>query len=248
MERKLWLLALVGALLLSSSSVLADGDFYLVAAGGGVGTKITNVPFPITQSGFYYLTGNLSCPSGNGITVTANDVTIDLMGFTLSGTTGGTGVLLNGSRSVEVRNGTFKGWGTVISSLGTDSGHRVLNVRVDSNSIGIYLSGLGHLVKGCTAVNNASQGIFVEGGTISGNVASQNGTGIQSNWGSVIGNSVWCNANQIGIELSTNTQYAVVMDQNSVCGPGTRYKGGSSSTVWAGSSNPTAWGNNAGHP
>ena len=181
--KRFLLLALVLSVMVTTAPALADGDFYVVAAGGGVGTKITSIPFPITQSGFYYLTGNLSCPSGSGITVTANDVTIDLMGFTLSGTSGGTGVWLNGCRSVEVRNGTFKGWGAVITSSGTDSGHRVLNVRADSNSIGISLSGLGHLVKGCTAVNNASQGIFVEGGTISGNVTSQNGTGIQCTWG-----------------------------------------------------------------
>ena len=63
------------------------------------------------------------------------------------------------------------------------------------------LIGLGHLVKGCTAVRNASQGIFVEGGTISGNVASQNGTGIKCTWGSVIGNTVLVSANQKVLRL-----------------------------------------------
>jgi hypothetical protein len=230
MKRKLLLLALGFSVMVTTTPVLADGDFYVVAV-GGVGTRISSVPYVISNPGFYYLTDNLSCPSGNGITVHANDVTIDLMGFTLSGTTGGTGVLLNGFRGAEVRNGTFKGWGAVISSLGTDSGHRVLNVRADSNSIGIHLGGFGHLVRGCTAVSNASQGIFVEGGTISGNMAVQNGTGIQCNWGSVIGNSIWCNANQKGIVVTTDTQYATVVDQNAVSGPGTRFSGGSASTI-----------------
>jgi hypothetical protein len=74
--------------LLSSSPAWAE-DFYVIAGGGAVGTKITSVPYIITQPGFYYLGGNLSYnATGNAITVNANDVTIDLMGCTLSCTTG----------------------------------------------------------------------------------------------------------------------------------------------------------------
>jgi hypothetical protein len=231
MKRKALLLAMVAAVLLSAAAVLADSDFYVIAGGGALGTKISSLPYPINAPGFYYVSGDLTCASGSGITVTADDVTIDLMGFRLMGTTGGSGVLLNGRHNVEVRNGTFKGWGAVISESQSGSGHRVLNVRADSNSIGIFLYGLGHLVKSCTALSNASYGIFVEGGTISGNVASQCGTGIHCNWGSVIGNSVWCNAGQKGIEITTDAQYATVVDQNAVSGPGTRFSGGSNSTV-----------------
>jgi hypothetical protein len=46
-------------------------------------TPISSVPFTITTPGSYYLTTNLYSPSGNGITVSANDVTIDLNGFAL---------------------------------------------------------------------------------------------------------------------------------------------------------------------
>jgi hypothetical protein len=231
MKRKYWQLLLVFAVLLNGSPVLADGDFYVVAGGVGVGTKISSLPYTINDPGFYYVTGNLTAASGNGIIVTKDDVTIDLMGFRINGTSGGTGILLNGRKNVEVRNGTFQGWGTVISESQTGSGHRVLNVRADTNSIGIFLYGMGHLVKGCTALSNASYGIFVEGGTISGNVASQCGTGIYCKWGSVIGNSVWCNANQKGIEVTTDAQYAAVVDQNAVSGPGTHFPGGSGSTI-----------------
>jgi hypothetical protein len=230
--KRFLLLALIFSVVVTTGPVLADGEFYVVAGGGGVGTKITSLPYTINDPGFYYVTGNLTAASGNGIIVTKDDVTIDLMGFRINGTTGGTGILLNGRKNVEVRNGTFQGWGTVIAESQTGSGHRVLNVRADTNSIGIFLYGMGHLVKGCTALSNASYGIFVEGGTISGNVASQCGTGIYCKWGSVIGNSVWCNANQKGIEVTTDSQYAAVVDQNAVSGPGTRFSGGSSATVW----------------
>jgi hypothetical protein len=248
MKKTFFLMVLVTGLLLNAGPVLADDAFYVIAGGGGVGTKITKLPKSIDDPGFYYVTGNLTCSSGNGITVNADDVTIDLMGFRLKGTTGGTGVLMNGRSNVEIRNGTFQGWGTVIGENQTGSGHRVINVRADVNSIGIFLYGNGHLVKGCTALSNGSYGIFVEGGTISGNVTSQCGTGIHLYWGSVIGNTVVCNSNQKGIELETSSQYAVVMDQNAVIGPGNRYVGGSTSTIWAGKSSDNPWGSNAGHP
>jgi hypothetical protein len=231
MKKNLLVLAIMGAVLLSAAPVLADDGFYVVALGGGVGTKISSLPYTVNSPGFYYVTGNLSCASGNGITVLSDDVTLDLMGFRLSGTTGGTGVLMNGRKNVEVRNGTFQGWGAVITESQTGSGHRVFNVRADSNSIGIFLYGFGHLVKGCTALSNASYGILVEGGTISGNVTSQCGTGIYCKWGSVIGNSVWCNGGQTGIEVTTDAQYRTVLDHNAVSGPGTRFSGGSASTI-----------------
>ena len=49
-------------------------------------TPISSVPYTITQSGSYYLTTNLTAnPAEYGIAVLADDVTIDLNGFTLTG-------------------------------------------------------------------------------------------------------------------------------------------------------------------
>ena len=48
----------------------------------------------ITAPGSYYLTGNLAISSGNAITIAANNVALDLNGFTISSTAspaGGTG-------------------------------------------------------------------------------------------------------------------------------------------------------------
>jgi hypothetical protein len=91
MKRKIWLLALVGAVLLSAGPAWAQDEFYVIA-GGGVGTRITSLPYTITSPGFYYLTSNLSYSgSSNGITVNSNDVTLDLMGFSISGPGSGAG-------------------------------------------------------------------------------------------------------------------------------------------------------------
>jgi hypothetical protein len=176
MKKKLLLLAIVGALLLGAAPVLADDGFYVVAVGGGVGTKITSLPYTIKSPGFYYVTGNLACASGDGITVTSQGVTIDLMGFGLSGNSASTGIILGiGGEYVEIRNGTLTGWDKGISANG-GGGIRVLNVRASSNqTYGIYLGGGPHLVKGCE-VSYGSNGIYVSSGTVSGNrVTTTNG-------------------------------------------------------------------------
>jgi hypothetical protein len=56
-------------------------------------TAIASLPFTITNSGSYYLTKNLTYSTGSaGITVSADNVTIDLGGFSLVGTGGGTNI------------------------------------------------------------------------------------------------------------------------------------------------------------
>src|SRR5437660_8139783 len=50
---------------------------------------IASVPYTITSAGAYYVTTNLTGVSGtNGITIAANDVTLDLKGFSLVGVAG----------------------------------------------------------------------------------------------------------------------------------------------------------------
>ena len=63
----------------------ASADSYVIA--GGVGTKITTLPYTIRTPGFYYLAQNLTYTAipGNAVTVQADDVTLDLMGFSLTG-------------------------------------------------------------------------------------------------------------------------------------------------------------------
>ena len=64
-------------------------------------TPISSLPFTISASGSYYLTKNLAVTSGNAIVISAEGVTLDLNGFTLSSTEAspaGTGILLNGTK------------------------------------------------------------------------------------------------------------------------------------------------------
>jgi hypothetical protein len=81
-------------------------------------TPVSSLPFTISQSGSYYFTGNLqfTAASGHAITITASDVTLDLMGFTLTSSAEVTGDAVRiavGMHNIVVRNGTITGNSTV---------------------------------------------------------------------------------------------------------------------------------------
>jgi hypothetical protein len=181
--KKLFLLALVGAILLGASSVPSHGDFYVVAVvGSGIGTPITSVPYTISQPGFYYLKGNFYT-SGSAIFIQASDVTLDLMGFCLYGDGTGNGISASDNRhNVEIRNGTVSNFRTGISVSG--DGSRIIKMTTRNNIYGIVSSILGSCitVTGCHALNNENIGYNIKsGGNIIGNVAYNNGNGFALN-------------------------------------------------------------------
>jgi hypothetical protein len=154
MQRKLFIGIIAVVVLISPAAALAGGDIYV---GGPYGTKITSLPYTISAPGAYYLGGDLSyAGTESGITVNADNVTLDLMGFTLAHTGTGSpvyGIYMNGRKNVEVRNGTVLGWdiGVYEAAWNGAVGHRIINIRaVDFNS-GVILHGNGHLIQGCTA-------------------------------------------------------------------------------------------------
>ena len=161
--------------------------------------------FFINQSGSYYLEGNRLC-SGDGIVVGVNDVTIDLMGYSLIGDNSvGHGINTGTRSNVEIRNGTirdFASYGVIGSSTYSyNRAVRVIDIRSISNGgSGIYIGAQGGLVKNCTvikcggigiysslysvitgntSVDNGIHGIYASSCTITDNVVSGNcGTGI----------------------------------------------------------------------
>jgi hypothetical protein len=219
MLKKIWLLALVGAaVLLTAASALADGDFYVVGGGGAVGTKINSLPYPINQSGFYYLGGNLTYTGGAAaIIVNVNDVTIDLMGFSLlsTGALNSIGISIPGRKNVEVRNGTVSGFNAdgIYDSSGGYS-YRFINLRLELNDLrGIaLLNGRFHLIQNCTITENGNSGIGLSGNghLVTGNVVSKNFRGIACTGSghSLVGNVVAENTNY-GFDLSATGTYLI---------------------------------------
>ena len=256
MKSKLLLLVLVGAVLLSAAPVLSDSDFYVVAVGGGVGTKITSLPYTIIDPGFYYLGSNLTCASGTGITVNSDNVTIDLMGFTMTrnGPPGpSAGVYLKQRTNVEIRNGTITGFYMGVQAdanpLIPSGNHRISNIRALNDAYaGIQLFGDNHVVRGCVCSNNVTYGInLMASGIITGCVAKGNNTGIQlQGAGSVIGNFA-INNNPYNFFLGNfDTKTEIMVDRNSASGLTTNYFIPNGSTGIVGLSSGTT--TNAGAP
>src|SRR5260370_19075271 len=93
-------------------------------------TPISSLPFTISAPGAYYVTTNLTGVTGtNGITIAANDVSLDLKGFSVLAVAGANdAIIVSGNRTnLWFGNGTVRGWGmegidgtTAQSSVFTD--------------------------------------------------------------------------------------------------------------------------------
>jgi hypothetical protein len=75
------------------------------AIAGGTGGVI------ISTSGAYYLTGNIIVASGDGISIAANHVTLDLNGFSITSNAGaGIGIAVAGTSHLTILNGSISGF------------------------------------------------------------------------------------------------------------------------------------------
>ncbi len=216
--------------------------------------------YPVTIDGSagrsYRLTGDLIVPDEftDGITVSANDVGIDLNNLSIvragcentttdcTPTSGFAAAVRRTSTSysgLSVRNGSTVGMGYgVLLSLQAE----VTNVRARWNRIDGISTGIGSTVSGNTVYQNGEDGIQTSSGsTVSGNTAYLNGEdGIDAGTGSTVsGNTAYRNGSD-GIEASNgstvqgNTAYLNGVDGISA---------GSGSTV---SGNTVYWNSNDG--
>ena len=127
-------------------------------------TAITNVPYTISQPGSYYLATNLTS-GATGIVIGTNGVTLDLMGFTLSGDRSGLGhgIHLNAPGDapvldVVVRNGSIRGFSYGVQAKNSRNG-RFEDLAVFSNLYyGIKLDGVGGACDGNALVRCALRG------------------------------------------------------------------------------------------
>lgn len=248
-------LLLSGAVTVPSVSA----EFYMIAGSRGVGTEIKALPYTISSSGFYYITKNLTCAAGvHGILINADNVTVDLMGFSLIGP-GGTGsnydgISILGRSTVEIRNGTvrgFKRYGIGESSV-SGVGHRVFNMRLKNNgSHGVYLLGTSHLVEKCTALENDSSGCYgiyvYSGSTVTGNICYDNGdNGINADEGSTVtantcyqnsGSGIYAGAGStvIGNTCRYNTKHGIYLGGDNLVDQNTATNNTISNISWTGS-------------
>ena len=149
--------------------------------------------FIISNSGSYYLATNLVGVSGkNGINIAANNVTLDLNGFAVQGSSGSqNGVYIyspNNTTNVTVRNGTVSGWGGigVFAAYGELTANPNYQDTQDLVFEHLNLSGNGWqssedgiaaancVIRDCQSQYNRGNGISVWSGTVTGCLAQNN--------------------------------------------------------------------------
>ena len=162
------LFGLVCSLSASASSLKVEGAIESTAGGfvfpnGSVQitaalescTPISSVPFVISEAGVYCLKSNLGWSSygGNAISIEADNVVVDLAGWTLDGEgagplNGAIGIYAEKRKNITIRNGTIRGfnYGIRLEELDPDFG--------DSAR---------HLIEYIHAVNNIAAGIRAVG-------------------------------------------------------------------------------------
>jgi len=209
-------------------------------------TVITTLPYAINSSGSYQIWSNLTGLAGaDGITINADDVTIDLNGFALLGgpgaqsgvfidTTGGLG------RNITIKNGSIRdwdvdgirgtgGWATTVQDIWCDNtagmGINITNQStvVDCVVTNSALDGITGTA-GCTVINCRTRmctgtGIVVQDGSIALNCTSfGNADGYTAIESSVIQDCI-----AIG-----NTNFGAILDFGStITGCTIRHSGGS---------------------
>jgi hypothetical protein len=150
----LWLAALVSIAAVALMGSAADAQ----------PKPITSCGTTVSAAGSYILNGNLTSTSTTSpcINVTANEVTIDLNGFVISGNGGtSTGISSSGTK-LAVTDGTITGFGVGIydPSAGSRISHLTVMNSAKDEHYGIYL-GDSARVSDSILLNNGSDGIGV---------------------------------------------------------------------------------------
>lgn len=199
------------------------------AAQDEVRTPISALPYTINVSGSYYLTGNLAGSAG-GIDITVDDVTLDLMGFTIDG--GGNvsdyGINFTQRSNITIKNGTVKDFGLAGIYQDSTLGHyaTVVDLQVLANGTlgtsnahsGIYLRSSNSHIERCTAGDNGGHGIYAyTSSKLIDNTAHNNGGSyaiLGLNGSNLTGNTAYNNTGThtiyggAGSSLSGNTAYS----------------------------------------
>lgn len=129
-------------------------------------TVIDSLPFFVTNSGAFYLTGNLTGVSGsNGITVLSSDVRLDLNRFALIGVPGSLhGIeVSNGLSNITIQNGVIRNWGQMAISAGGAIESEIKSITAKTNGYGLSSASitLGDtwLVDDCVVLDSSRNGL-----------------------------------------------------------------------------------------
>ena len=188
--------------------------------------EISSLPTSIKTPGIYCLKSNLetNITFGGAITVAADNVTIDLNGWSINGSQAGVGtrakgIVIREQRNTTIRNGTISGFFNAVEVVGlttTSSDHLIEKIHARNNRAqGISVSGRDIMVRdnrisntGPGGFSASAVGIFASGNAISilGNTISD-----VEETGQISGISL---TNVVGGEISDNRIYNLGSSNN----------------------------------
>ena len=233
-----WKLCVAGVVLVGVQSVFAQGSLTPPSAPapamktldqGEPRTPISSVPYTISEPGSYYLTTNLTTTADYGVIIRASGVTLDLMGFALSGGGMNYGVFVDGAtnrvvEAVVVRNGAVKNFHIGIRAEYSLGGRFEQLAISDNISDGVYFYGRhgqcnGNTFANCSISGNGTYGVYLNGesGQCAGNtMADCTLSGNGSDGVYLDGQSGQCDGNTLAdCTLSGNGRYGVDLAGNS---------------------------------
>ena len=179
--------AFAAAGLLLCASIAAAGD-------GRIEISQDMMPYEITQPGSYVVTENLTGSSAsNGITIKADDVTIDLNGFALIEVPGSLDGISAGSdyENVKIYNGSIDSWGDDGIDLLRVTNSVVKELRVSHNGDEGIRVGFASRVTDCTLLENDDGLVAHTGSIVTRCVARDNsGSGLVVSNGCIVRDSI----------------------------------------------------------
>ncbi len=173
-----------------------------------------NSLFKITQSGSYYLTGNIAGVVGKrGIEIVASGVTLDLNGFDLVGVPAmgafdGVGTRINGLSNIAILNGAVRNWGQDGINLGDFDAVacRVEGIRTSGNVRNGVYAGQHSVVSKCTTTGGQIGVVARIGSRLAECSATAAGVaGIAGQSGSTISNCSAILNSRIGFEVGSGS-------------------------------------------
>jgi parallel beta-helix repeat protein len=130
-------------------------------------TPISSLPFTITAAGSYYFTTNLTGVAGsNGIVVGADNVTLDLRGFALTGVASSLNGIITSNQNLAVRDGTIRNWGSNGLQAVRARNSLFERLRVSNNQGNGLQAGPASVVTACVAFSNTLDGFQTGDGCV----------------------------------------------------------------------------------
>lgn len=146
-----------------------DAHVDAVAGQKRLAISVGSVPIIISAPGSYYLTSNVTGASGsNTIEIAADDVTLDLNGYSLIGVSGGKAAIAvpTSHKNIRIRGGMISGGVDAISTTPTASRNMILeDVTIEGISGGIWQAtpaGIAYIIRR-VHVRNCGAGADLQG-------------------------------------------------------------------------------------